>query len=111
MCLSPSHFRRKAFMNQYMVDITLPRYLSEEFVSLIPSQRSQVNKLMGRGILNSYSLSADRSKIWTVINADTKKDAELTLGTFPLVKFMNYQIYQLAFNNNIAQILPRFSLN
>lgn len=98
-------------MNQYMVDITLPQYLSQEFMSLIPSQRSQVNRLMGRGILNSYSLSADRGKIWTVINADTQKDAERTLGTFPLVKFMNYEIHQLAFNNNIAQILPRFSLN
>lgn len=60
-------------MNQYMVDITLPEFISEEFMSLIPFQRSQVNRLMGRGILNSYSLSADRGRIWTVVNADTQK--------------------------------------
>ena len=94
-----------------MVDITLPEFISEEFMSLIPFQRSQVNRLMGRGILNSYSLSADRGRIWTVVNADTQKEVEHTLNSFPLVKFMNYQIYELAFNNNISQILPRFSLN
>lgn len=94
-----------------MVDITLPEYLSEEFVSLIPFQRSQINRLMGRGVLNSYSLSTDRGRIWTVINADTQKDVERTIHTFPLVKFMSYEIYELAFNNNISQILPKFSLN
>jgi muconolactone delta-isomerase len=94
-----------------MVDIKLPEFISEEFVSLIPYQRSQVNRLMGRGVLNSYSLSLDRGRIWTVVNADTQKDAERTLNTFPLMKFMSYDIYKLAFNNNISQILPKFSLN
>ena len=98
-------------MNQYMVDITLPEYISEEFMSLIPFQRSQVNRLMGHGILNSYSLSMDRGRIWAVVNADTQKEAERTIGSFPLVKFMRYEIHELAFNNNIAQIMPRFSLN
>ncbi|HMV43585.1 MAG TPA: hypothetical protein PK079_16075 [Leptospiraceae bacterium] len=98
-------------MNQYMIDITLPEYLSEEFVSMIPLQRSIVNRLMGRGVINSYSLSMDRGKIWTVVNAETEKDAERTVGSFPLVRFMRYEIHELAFNNNIAQILPRFSLN
>jgi len=94
-----------------MIDITLPEYLSEEFVSMIPLQRSIVNRLMGRGVINSYSLSMDRGKIWTVVNAETEKDAERTVGSFPLVRFMRYEIHELAFNNNIAQILPRFSLN
>ncbi|MBP7281086.1 MAG: hypothetical protein KBA66_05885 [Leptospiraceae bacterium] len=98
-------------MNQYMVDIALPEFISEEFMSLVPEQRSQVNRLMGRGILNSYSLSSDRSRIWAVINAQTQKEVEYTLHSFPLARFMNYQIHELAFNNNISQILPRFSLN
>lgn len=94
-----------------MIDITLPEFISEEFVSLIPLQRSLVNRLMGRGIINSYSLSMDRGKIWAVVNAETERDAEKTVGAFPLVRFMRYEIHELAFNNNIAQVLPRFSLN
>ena len=49
-------------MNQYMVDITLPEYLSEEFVSLIPFQRSQVNRLMGRDSEQLFAFNGSRKK-------------------------------------------------
>jgi hypothetical protein len=34
---------------QYMVDLTLPSELSEDFIQKIPSQRNLVNRLIGEG--------------------------------------------------------------
>jgi muconolactone delta-isomerase len=98
-------------MNQYMIDINLPEVLTEEFMSLIPSHRTQVNRLLGRGVMVSYSLSKNRKKIWTVVNARSEEEVDRIVSSFPIVNFLNYEVYDLAFNNNVNQILPRFSLN
>ena len=42
-------------MNTYMISIQLPDQLTEEFVSLIPKQRKQIDELMDNGKILQYS--------------------------------------------------------
>lgn len=96
---------------QYMVDFTLPQILSEDFLKLIPQQRSKVNKLFREGKLINYALSLDHSKMWAVINANTELEVEDLLFELPLTRFMNFNIRMLTFYNSVGAESPAFSLN
>jgi hypothetical protein len=98
-------------MPQYIVNITLPEYLDEDFVALIPEQRLQVDILMNKGIISSYSLSADRSKLWVTLNAKNERDVERILRGFPIADYISYEIVELAFHNSASVFFPTMSLN
>ena len=98
-------------MNEYMVTIKFLSFFSEEFVSLIPEQRTQVNDLMEKGIVTSYSLSLDRWTSWITLSAESRENAEKVLRTMPLFKFMRYDISELMFHNNSIHASIRFSMN
>lgn len=99
-------------MTQYMVNIDLPEVLDGEFVSLIPEQVEQVNKLMARNIISTYTLTMDRSKLWVVVRAKSEIEVNKVLQTFPLIRWMNFEIHELMFHHEASQFLiPRMSLN
>lgn len=98
-------------MKNYMVDIRLPDVLSEEFLATIPRQRATVNKLMEERIILSYSLAMDRSKLWTVIRAESESDVFDVLSEFPLIGWMRFDIYELAFNETAFRKMGYMSLN
>jgi hypothetical protein len=98
-------------MNQYMIDFELPQPLTEEFAELIPSQRAQVNSLMGEGKIASYSLSMDRSRLWVIVNAETPQTAREIIASFPIITFIKFRMHELAFHNSVRFLRPQFSLN
>lgn len=98
-------------MDQYLVDIDFPEAPDDEFISLIPSQRTLINTHMHSGIVTSYSLSADRSKLWVTIVAENEQEVGDILGTFPLIGYMVYSIHKLAFHNTAQYSMPPLSLN
>ncbi len=98
-------------MNHFMIDITLPELLTEEFLSLIPRQRAQVNKLFGEGRLASYALSSDRSRLWVTLFAESEEEVSTLVSTFPLRKFMKLEIYRLAFLESANANIARISMN
>lgn len=98
-------------MNIFLVDLVLPDILDLNFIALIPKQREHVNKLMGKGILHSYSLAMDRTHVWTIIHAESDEEVENILATFPLIDFVKVRVYPLAFHDNKQPALPAFSLN
>jgi muconolactone delta-isomerase len=98
-------------MQQFMVDITLPSELTEEFLALIPKQRSLINQLFTQGKLTSYSLAIDRSKLWATFAAESEEDVVYILSLLPLRKFMQIEIRQLAFHQNTTHNLARISMN
>jgi len=100
-----------SLMKQYMVDIDLPDTITEEFMTLIPQQREQVNKLMLEGKINSYTLSMDRTKLWIILSAKSDGDVFRLLATFPMRRFMDAKIVELAFHNTITTAFPQISLN
>lgn len=55
-----------------MVDFTMPKELPDEFVGLIPRQRSAVNKLMNDGKVLNYALALEHGKLWAVFSVESE---------------------------------------
>jgi muconolactone delta-isomerase len=90
------------------------RFLSSfdsEFTALIPKQREEVNRLMEKGIVTSYSLSLGRTILWMTLLASSSEAAEATLRMMPLFKYMRYEIIELMFHNNPVIAPMHFSMN
>ncbi len=97
-------------MNQYMVEMEVPRPVNEEFMSLIPEQRQAVSTLFGRGKLISYSLDQERSKLWIIMTASSESELVLLLDELPMTMYMDYQYFELMFHETISMI-PTMSMN
>ena len=98
-------------MNQYMIEISLPEQVTQEFVRLIPDQRAQVNRLFEEGSIRCYSLSLDRAQLWAVMIAPSVQDIEEILDTFPIMPYCTFHVHELMFHDMATQELPRISLN
>jgi muconolactone delta-isomerase len=104
------HYAGERRMNEYMAAITFLEEANGEFVALIPFQRALVNELMAKGIITSYSLSAEREFLWVTLVAASEEDAFALIKQMPLYKFMDVTIHELMFHNSpITQ--PRITLN
>jgi len=98
-------------VNQYMVDVSLPEFPDEAFFSKIPEQRTLINRLLEERVVQSYALSADRTKLWIVIRAQSDSEAFDILATFPLYDYFRFDIYELAFHNKATVRSTLFSMN
>ena len=99
-------------MNEYMVLLALPAFLSEEMAKLIPSQRLHINGLMEKGVVIGYRLSHNRTKLWITMHGKSEDDIMETLRSYPIYYFFeNITIEQLMFHNTVTFALPRVSLN
>jgi muconolactone delta-isomerase len=94
-----------------MINITLPEYLDEDFIALIPEQRNHIDLLMSKAVVTSYSLSVDRSKLWVTMNAKNGKNVEEILHSFPIADYITYEITELFFHNSSSFLFPTMSLN
>ena len=98
-------------MNHFIADIDLITPYSEDFMSLIPFQREKIDGMMGEGVIVSYSLSLDRSKLWITFIANSEEEVYELIATFTLIQFMEPTVYELAFHNSISNNFPVISLN
>jgi Muconolactone delta-isomerase len=98
-------------MSQFMVELTLPNELTEEFLQIVPRHRLKINELMERGKINSYALAADRSKVWCIVKAESEFEVMDIIAQFPLIDYLTPSISELMFNNAVALRLPLFTLN
>ena len=97
-------------MSQFMVEFTLAE-MDAAFMAKIPSQRAKINEMMEQGRILSYSLSADRAKLWCIVNGESEFDVLETISEFPLINYMKPDISELMFNNVVSLRVPMFSLN
>lgn len=95
----------------WMVEFTLPVPINQEFASLIPEQRLTIGKLMGAGKIVSYTLTADRTRLWAVILAPSEEEVRTILGTFPIIGWTRYTIHELFFHEYALGGTLRMSLN
>jgi len=98
-------------MNEYIVCIELPSQLTDDFLALIPAQRERVNELLSSGILTTYSLSLDRSRVWTTVTAESMEKVCETIDSFPLRSYMQVSIHPLAFHRAGTRAIHQLSLN
>lgn len=99
-------------MKQFMINIDLPEYFDDKFLSKIPAQRKQISHLMNQNIIQSYSLSEEKDKVWIIVNAENEKDVKQALYTLPLIDWMSFHIHPLTLHQKAIKIqVPSFSLN
>lgn len=94
----------------YMVEFELPEIFTEEMAALLPRQRQMINQMMIDGVVQSYSLSQDRSRLWAVMQADSEIELMEHIATMPMADFMIPSFEQLMFHNSASAVM-RFSLN
>ena len=98
-------------MREFMINIALPVDPPEEFISLIPRQRLHINKLLEKGVVTSYSLAFDRSRLWVTVCADSEEGAVRIVTGFPLFLWMEVEVEQLMFRNTAVTTMPAVSMN
>lgn len=98
-------------MNDYLLDITLPAYMNQEFMSLIPAQREHINELVNKGTISGYSLALDRSKLWVTLRGRSEGDVQEVFESFPLYDYMEGVFIPLMFHQSPSYTLPQMSLN
>ena len=98
-------------MNEFMVDVNLNGAHSDEFMQLIPSQRSVVNDLMLEGKVTSYCVNIERSKLWITMVGKNEEEILDILAKFPLIHYMDCEVSPLLFHNSSQQIFSHISLN
>jgi len=98
-------------MSNYMIDIDLPEAFTDEFIHLIPEQRAHANGLIAEGLVSSYTLAMDRSKLWATIPAESEEEVMDLLAEMPLIRFMKVNIYELAFYETAFVGVATVSLN
>ena len=98
-------------MATYKAEIELLKAFTIEFSKLIPEQRRMVDELMNEGLIVSYGLAMDRSKLWIVFEAKNLETVYDTLRSFPLYDFMKPDVFELAFYDTIHSGFPQLSYN
>ena len=97
---------------QYIVTVELPDEMTMEFMTLVPSHRARINKMMQRGLMLSYSLNMERTRLWMIFNVKEAEEVERILHSLPLhAHFLSYDIQLLMFHNATSGALPSISLN
>ncbi len=94
----------------FMIEFDLPAAFTEEFMALIPRQRYVINTMLAEGVIKSYSLAMDRSKLWAVMLAESEFEVMESISRMPLSNYMTPHISELMFHN-AADAVMQFSLN
>ncbi len=98
-------------MATYKAEIELIDSFTSEFSQYIPEQRKKVDELMNAGLIVSYALSMDRSKLWIVFEAKNLETVYDILRSLPLYDFMRHDVFELAFYDTIHSGFPQLSYN
>lgn len=98
-------------MGQFMVNINLPEEIDENFEYLIPDHRLFIDQLMMKGTINTYSLAADRSRLWICFNCRNEREVAKHINNFPIKDYITYEISKLLFHNTSQMLFPSISLN
>lgn len=98
-------------MAAFLFELELPEF-TDELVQMIPVHREKVNRLFADGKLLAYSVAADRTKVWCVVNAEEEAEAMEVIESFPLRGFFGeIACHPLLFHNAQPAALPGISLN
>ncbi|HEX8350428.1 MAG TPA: hypothetical protein VF598_10740 [Hymenobacter sp.] len=99
-------------MARFLVSLQLPDVFDEDFMATIPRHRAYIDYLIAENIVESYAISAERSRGWVTINGEDAEEVRVVIEQFPLYDFFHHiEIDELYVFDSIATRLPRISLN
>lgn len=94
-----------------MVEIKLPRYKNNQFMSLIPEQQQEIGELIVKGTILVFSLNDDRTKAWMIIESGSEEEVQETVEQFCLYKYMRIKIQPLTVFDGAMFQLPPLVMN
>jgi hypothetical protein len=95
---------------RYFVEFDINTPFTKEMAMYIPSQRKRVSTLFYEGKILSYSISAERDKLWVVFVASSEEELVSLIESLPMIIFMTYRYRALMFVQ-MASVIPEMSLN
>ncbi len=95
---------------QYMVEFDVPQPFTEELMSMVPAQRNAIERLFSAGKLLSYTVAADKSKVWAVMMAESESELLSYIDELPMTPYMDFDYCELMFYNTV-HFMPAMSLN
>lgn len=98
------------FLRQYMVEFDIPQPLTEDFLDIIPDQRTVIDRLFTDGKLLSYTVASDRTRVWAVMIAESESELLSYIDRLPMTPYMDYDYNELMFHNTV-HLMPAMSLN
>lgn len=98
-------------LDTFQVHIKLPELFTKRFVSYIPEQRRIVNELLEKRVILNYALSMDRAHLWITIQAKNELVVMDILETFPIIKDVKVEIFELAFFDTAHLGMPEIIMN
>jgi len=102
--------QNKDLITQYMVEFDVPQPMSEDLLDMVPDQRDTLDDLFASGKLLSYTVSADKSKIWAIMIAESESELLTYIDELPMTPYMDYDYHELMFYNTV-HFMPSMSLN
>jgi hypothetical protein len=98
-------------LETFQVHIKLPDVFTKRFASLIPAQRDRVNQLMDARVILNYALDMERANLWVTMQAKNQTEIMDVLSTFPIIKDVKVEIFELAFFDSAPMGLPELIMN
>lgn len=99
-------------MPVFVVTLTLPEAFDEEVMAVIPRHRAFVNKLLAEHVIESYAISADRSRGWVTMHGDDEAAVRAVVAQFPLYSYLRgVEVDELFIWDSAASRFPHISLN
>jgi hypothetical protein len=98
-------------LETFQVHIKLPDVFTKRFAALIPAQRDRVNQLMDARVILNYALDMERANLWVTMQAKNQTEIMDVLATFPIIKDVKVEIFELAFFDSAPMGLPELIMN
>ena len=99
-------------MAKFVVTLRLPDVFEDDFIALIPRHRAFINRLIEENIIESYAISADRTRGWVTMNGENEASIRAVVAQFPLYRFMrSVEVDGLFIFDSKANRFPAISLN
>jgi len=98
-------------LDVFQVHIQLPEIFSTRFAALIPQQYKKINDLLEKRVILNYALDMARVHLWVTIQAKDQTEVMDILATFPVIKYVKVEIFELAFSNSAPIGLPELIMN
>lgn len=83
---------------------------SLEMEEMVPRQRLVVDRLFDQGVLITYTMAADRTKLWAVFQADNESELLAYIESLPMTLYCDYTYNEIMFHDS-SQFIPSISLN
>lgn len=99
-------------MAKFVVSLQLPPLFTQEFMALIPPHWAFIQQLIEDNVIETYAISADRTRGWVTMNGDDAAAVQAVVEQFPLYEFLTQvDIDELFIFDSAKTRFPRLSLN